>query len=194
MSAGTVVIAGGILAAVILLTIVAVLCICRLQYYCGKGGESEKEEEEEEEGEEQRLVDMYPPLPLALPPPPTPPIQDHYSDRTESDIYPPTFLTEPDGPASPSPLFPPPPPPPPPPRRRQRPRGFCPSCTHRALPFHLQHSEHLCNGARGDVLYQSVQQGEPEPPFHLDAFHNKLGFWHSSSPTHSLPHSFSTDV
>lgn len=31
MSAGTVVIAGGILAAVILLTIVAVLCLCRLQ-------------------------------------------------------------------------------------------------------------------------------------------------------------------
>lgn len=31
MSAGTVVIAGGILATVILLTIVAVLCLCRLQ-------------------------------------------------------------------------------------------------------------------------------------------------------------------
>ena len=103
-------------------------------------------------------------------------------------------MTEPDGPASPSPPFPPPPPPPPPPRRTQRPRGFCPSCTHRALPFYLRHPEHLCNGARGDVLYHSVQQGEPEPPFHLDAFHNKLGFWHTGSPTHSLPHSFSTDV
>lgn len=31
MSAGTVVIAGGVLATVILLTIVAVLCLCRLQ-------------------------------------------------------------------------------------------------------------------------------------------------------------------
>lgn len=33
MSAGTVVIAGGILATVILLTIVAVLCLCRLQVW-----------------------------------------------------------------------------------------------------------------------------------------------------------------
>ncbi|KAM6973574.1 protein FAM163A isoform 1-T2 [Aplochiton taeniatus] len=41
MSAGTVVITGGILAAVILLLIVAVLCYCRLQYYCCKRNESE---------------------------------------------------------------------------------------------------------------------------------------------------------
>uniref|UniRef100_A0A8C9Z3V7 Family with sequence similarity 163 member B n=1 Tax=Sander lucioperca TaxID=283035 RepID=A0A8C9Z3V7_SANLU len=51
MSAGTVVIAGGILATVILLTIVAVLCLCRLQYYCCKREESEKGEEEEPEFE-----------------------------------------------------------------------------------------------------------------------------------------------
>ena len=169
------------------------MMICPLiQYYCGKGGESEKEDqEEEEEGEEQTLVAMYPPLTLALPPPPTPPPQDHYSDLTESDIYPPTFLTEPEGPASSSPPFPPPPPPPPPPRRTQRPRGFCPSCTRQALPFYLQHPEHLCNGARGAVRYHSVQQEELEPGFHLDAFHHKLGFLH---PTQSLPSSFSTDV
>ncbi|XP_043079440.1 protein FAM163A [Puntigrus tetrazona] len=36
MTAGTVVITGGILAAVILLCIIAVLCYCRLQYYCCK--------------------------------------------------------------------------------------------------------------------------------------------------------------
>ncbi|XP_059922950.1 protein FAM163A [Gadus macrocephalus] len=36
MSAGTVVITGGILATVILLCIIAVLCYCRLQYYCCK--------------------------------------------------------------------------------------------------------------------------------------------------------------
>ncbi|XP_077588110.1 uncharacterized protein LOC144206812 [Stigmatopora nigra] len=36
MSAGTIVIAGGILAGVILLCIVALLCYCRLQYYCCK--------------------------------------------------------------------------------------------------------------------------------------------------------------
>ncbi|XP_060776834.1 protein FAM163A-like [Neoarius graeffei] len=36
MSAGTVVISGGILAAVILLCIITVLCYCRLQHYCCK--------------------------------------------------------------------------------------------------------------------------------------------------------------
>ncbi|XP_056303262.1 protein FAM163A [Danio aesculapii] len=36
MTAGTVVITGGILAAVILLCIIVVLCYCRLQYYCCK--------------------------------------------------------------------------------------------------------------------------------------------------------------
>ncbi|TNM95255.1 protein FAM163A-like [Takifugu rubripes] len=41
MSAGTIVIAGGILAGVILLCIVAVLCYCRLQYYCCKKNGSE---------------------------------------------------------------------------------------------------------------------------------------------------------
>ncbi|KAG7264154.1 hypothetical protein CRUP_001665 [Coryphaenoides rupestris] len=174
--------------------------IRKRNYYCGKEGESEKEEdeEEEEEAEEQVLVAIYPPLPLALPPPPTPPPQDHCSDRTESDIYPPTFLTEPEGPVSSSPPFPPPPtlaPPLPPPRRRtQRPRGFCPSCTRQVLPFYLQHPQHLCNGARSSVRYHSVQRDELEPPFHLDAFHHKLGFLSSGSPTHSLPHSFSTDV
>lgn len=41
MSAGTIVISGGILAGVILLCIIAVLCYCRLQYYCCKKNESE---------------------------------------------------------------------------------------------------------------------------------------------------------
>ncbi|XP_006012835.1 protein FAM163A [Latimeria chalumnae] len=45
MTAGTVVITGGILATVILLCIVAVLCYCRLQYYCCKKDDSEDEEE-----------------------------------------------------------------------------------------------------------------------------------------------------
>ncbi|XP_066482706.1 protein FAM163A-like [Tiliqua scincoides] len=51
MTAGTVVITGGILATVILLCIIAVLCYCRLQYYCCKKDESDEEEEEEEETE-----------------------------------------------------------------------------------------------------------------------------------------------
>ncbi|KFQ30135.1 Protein FAM163A [Mesitornis unicolor] len=53
MTAGTVVITGGILATVILLCIIAVLCYCRLQYYCCKKDDSDKEEEEEEEEEEE---------------------------------------------------------------------------------------------------------------------------------------------
>uniref|UniRef100_A0AAQ4RBH6 Family with sequence similarity 163 member B n=1 Tax=Gasterosteus aculeatus aculeatus TaxID=481459 RepID=A0AAQ4RBH6_GASAC len=65
MSAGTVVIAGGVLATVILLTIVAVLCLCRLQYYCCKRGESEKGEDGEPE-----LDTMSPSRPLALSAPP----------------------------------------------------------------------------------------------------------------------------
>lgn len=49
MTAGTVVITGGILAAVILLSIIAVLCYCRLQYYCcKKSGDQDADEEEEE--------------------------------------------------------------------------------------------------------------------------------------------------
>ncbi|KAL4656094.1 protein FAM163A-like [Arapaima gigas] len=40
MTAGTVVITGGIIATVILLCIIAVLCYCRLQYYCCKNNES----------------------------------------------------------------------------------------------------------------------------------------------------------
>uniref|UniRef100_F7AI30 Family with sequence similarity 163 member A n=1 Tax=Monodelphis domestica TaxID=13616 RepID=F7AI30_MONDO len=48
MTAGTVVITGGILATVILLCIIAVLCYCRLQYYCCKKDDSDDDEEEEE--------------------------------------------------------------------------------------------------------------------------------------------------
>ncbi|KAJ1171920.1 hypothetical protein NDU88_003777 [Pleurodeles waltl] len=54
MTAGTVVITGGILATVILLSIIAVLCYCRLQYYCCK--KDEPEEEEEEEGRAETAV------------------------------------------------------------------------------------------------------------------------------------------
>lgn len=46
MTAGTVVITGGILATVILLCIIAVLCYCRLQYYCCKKDESEGDGDE----------------------------------------------------------------------------------------------------------------------------------------------------
>ncbi|XP_032174653.1 protein FAM163A [Mustela erminea] len=49
MTAGTVVITGGILATVILLCIIAVLCYCRLQYYCCKKSRAGDADEEEEE-------------------------------------------------------------------------------------------------------------------------------------------------
>ncbi|NXC41094.1 F163A protein, partial [Penelope pileata] len=55
MTAGTVVITGGILATVILLCIIAVLCYCRLQYYCCKKDDPSEEEEEEEEEEDPDL-------------------------------------------------------------------------------------------------------------------------------------------
>uniref|UniRef100_A0A8C4RDV6 Si:dkey-193b15.8 n=1 Tax=Eptatretus burgeri TaxID=7764 RepID=A0A8C4RDV6_EPTBU len=49
MTAGTVVITGGILATVILLCIIAVLCYCRLQYYCCKREPGKIDEDEAEE-------------------------------------------------------------------------------------------------------------------------------------------------
>ncbi|KAG8555529.1 hypothetical protein GDO81_017738 [Engystomops pustulosus] len=47
MTAGTVVITGGILATVILLCIIGVLCYCRLQYYCCKKEDLNGEAEED---------------------------------------------------------------------------------------------------------------------------------------------------
>uniref|UniRef100_A0A3B5LXN6 Family with sequence similarity 163 member B n=1 Tax=Xiphophorus couchianus TaxID=32473 RepID=A0A3B5LXN6_9TELE len=158
MSAGTVVIAGGILATVILLTIVAVLCLCRLQYYCCKPEESEKDDEEPE------LSTMSPSRPLS---------------------YPPTFLTEANGPCSYSP------PPPAPPRRGQRVHAFCPSCARCSLPFYLQHPERLCNGGRR-ISYRTVQQQDLELPADLDSFYQKL--IRSYTMKEVVNHSVSTDV
>ncbi|XP_054630573.1 protein FAM163B [Dunckerocampus dactyliophorus] len=178
MSAGTVVIAGGILAAVILLTIVAVLCLCRLQYYCCKKEESEKGEEEEPE-----LSTMSPSHPLALSAPPTPPTPERYSD--EAETYPPTFLTEANGPASYSP-------PPPPLRRCHRPHAFCPSCARCTLPFYLQHPERLCNGGRRSG-YRNVHQ-DPEVPSDLAGFYRKLDLIRTVATRETVTRSVSTDV
>ncbi|XP_004593509.2 protein FAM163B [Ochotona princeps] len=60
MTAGTVVITGGVLATVILLCIIAVLCYCRLQYYCCKRDEEEEEDEEEPDF---AVHSQLPPLP-----------------------------------------------------------------------------------------------------------------------------------
>ncbi|XP_061775095.1 protein FAM163B [Nerophis ophidion] len=175
MSAGTVVIAGGILAAVILLTIVAVLCLCRLQYYCCKREESEKGEEEEPE-----LSTMSPSHPLALSAPPTPPTPERYSD--ESETYPPTFLTEANGPVSHSPQ----------PRRCHRPHPFCPSCARYTLPLYLQRPERLCNGGRR-AGYRSVHQ-DLDVTSDVAGFYQKLDLIRSVAMREAVTRSVSTDV
>ncbi|XP_060895025.1 protein FAM163B [Labrus mixtus] len=179
MSAGTVVIAGGILATVILLTIVAVLCLCRLQYYCCKREESEKGEEEEPE-----LTSMSPSRHLALPAPPSPPTPEHIFHE-EPEPYTPTFLTEANGPTSYSPT--------PPPRRCQRSHAFCPSCARCTLPFYLQHPERLCNGGRR-ISYRTVQQEDLELPIDLASFYQKLNLIRSVTMREVVTHSVSTDV
>ncbi|XP_057626321.1 protein FAM163A [Chionomys nivalis] len=63
MTAGTVVITGGILATVILLCIIAVLCYCRLQYYCCKKSTDDEDAEEEEEEEEELDLSLHPRAP-----------------------------------------------------------------------------------------------------------------------------------
>ncbi|XP_060613440.2 protein FAM163B [Anolis sagrei] len=59
MTAGTVVITGGILATVILLCIIAVLCYCRLQYYCCKKDESEEDGEEPDFDADSRIPPLH---------------------------------------------------------------------------------------------------------------------------------------
>ncbi|XP_035276431.1 protein FAM163A-like [Anguilla rostrata] len=81
MTAGTVVITGGILAAVILLFIIAVLCYCRLQYYCCKHNASEQDSCSYGDPQAQFAcnacsapgVDGAAVTPLCLPPNPAPP-------------------------------------------------------------------------------------------------------------------------
>ncbi|CDQ79395.1 protein FAM163B [Oncorhynchus tshawytscha] len=116
MTAGTVVITGGILATVILLCIIAVLCYCRLQYYCCKKEESESEEEEPDFAVTSRL----------------PPVHANHNIVAAS-----AAASNPNGPA----LFTPPLA-----RKLTRSQTFCPSCTHHELPFYLQHPDGLRNG------------------------------------------------
>ncbi|KAK2838119.1 hypothetical protein Q5P01_015331 [Channa striata] len=147
------------------------------QYYCCKREESEKGEEEEPE-----LTSMSPSRPLALCAPPSPTTPEHYSDP---ETYPPTFLTEANGPASYSPT--------PPPRRCQRSHPFCPSCARCSLPFYLQHPERLCNGGRR-VSYRTVQQQDLDLPVDLESFYQKLNLIRSVTMKEVVTHSISTDV
>ncbi|XP_064792527.1 protein FAM163B-like [Oncorhynchus masou masou] len=170
MSAGTVVICGGILATVILLTIVAVLCYCRLQYYCCKREEPEREEEEQPD------ITTMSSLPTPV----------HTAGDLDVMTTPPS---ESNGPAF---VYTPP-------LVRKpvtRSHTFCPSCTPYSLPFYLQHpSERLRNGG-GRISYRTVQQQELDLPMDLASFNHKLNLIRSVTMrevvTHS--HSVSTDV
>ncbi|XP_023657068.1 protein FAM163B [Paramormyrops kingsleyae] len=118
MTAGTVVITGGILATVILLCIVVVLCYCRLQYYCCKREELESDSEsdsEEEELHEEAIFGMTPHLPL-----------DAVAACTANGpcVYPSEM-----------------------PPRLARSHTFCPSCAHHELPFLMPRPHGLYNGA-----------------------------------------------
>lgn len=154
------------------------LTVTKLQYYCCKREESEKGEEEEPE-----FAAMSPTRPLALSAPPTPPTPDRYSN--EPEIYPPTFLTEANGPASFSPT--------PPPRRCQRSHAFCPSCARCSLPFYLQHPERLCNGGRR-ISYRTVHQEDLELPMDLTSLYHKLNIIRSGGTRGVVNNSISTDV
>ncbi|KAF4082704.1 hypothetical protein AMELA_G00154660 [Ameiurus melas] len=135
MTAGTVVITGGILATVILLCIIAVLCYCRLQYYCCKKEESESEEEEPDFAVTSRL----------------PPIHSNHNILAPAVPAAPT----PNGPA----LFTPPPPA----RKLTRSQTFCPSCTHYDMPFYLQQPEGLRNGGER-LSFRSFQEHDLDLP------------------------------
>ncbi|KAM9820704.1 protein FAM163B-like [Neosynchiropus ocellatus] len=153
MTAGTVVITGGILATVILLLIIAVLCYCRLQYYCCKKEESESEEEEPDFAVTSRL----------------PPVHSNHNIVAATAAA----SSIPNGPA----LFSTPPMA----RKLTRSQTFCPSCTHYELPFYLQPPQpqvhHQPDGLRnggdrisgdrisGDrISYRSVKQQDLELP------------------------------
>ncbi|KAI5620089.1 protein FAM163B, partial [Silurus asotus] len=137
MTAGTVVITGGILATIILLCIIAVLCYCRLQYYCCKKEESESEEEEPDFAVTSRL----------------PPVHTNHNILAPTVAEAPT----PNGPT----LFTPPPPPSA--RKLTRSQTFCPSCTHYDMPFYLQQPDGLRNGGER-LSFRSIQQHELEIP------------------------------
>ncbi|XP_012689565.1 protein FAM163B [Clupea harengus] len=153
MTAGTVVITGGILATVILLCIIAVLCYCRLQYYCCKKEESESEEEEPDFAVTSRL----------------PPVHSNHNLLAASAATATAThgigvggggaIATANGPVA---LFTPPVT-----RKLTRSHTFCPSCTSRyELPFYLQPPEGLRNGGER-LSYRAVQQQELQLPVEM---------------------------
>ncbi|XP_029492742.1 protein FAM163B [Oncorhynchus nerka] len=169
MSAGTVVICGGILATVILLTIVAVLCYCRLQYYCCKREEPEMEEEQPD-------LTIMSSLPT--------PVHTAYDQDMMT-----TPPSEPNGPAfvyTPSLTRKP----------MTHSHRFCSSCTRYSLPFYLQHSSERLHNGGGRISYRTVQQQELDLPMDLASFNHKLNLIRSVTMREVVTHSHgvSTDV
>ncbi|XP_076854744.1 protein FAM163B [Brachyhypopomus gauderio] len=179
MTAGTVVITGGLIAAVILLTIVTVLCFCRLQYYCCKREESDGEEEEPD-------FTITSPSPPHQPIPPSPPsplsICPALEYTSSNQLLMTTEPYEPNGRALYCPCSPALP------RRPVRSYSYCPSCSG-YLPFYLRPPEEL-----GGVSYRSTQGRDLDLPVDMSAFH-KLNLFQSVSMREVLTHhSVSTDV
>ncbi|XP_051981653.1 protein FAM163B-like [Xyrauchen texanus] len=181
MTAGTVVITGGILAAVILLTIVTVLCYCRLQYYCCKREESEWVEEEADVAEAS-------PSPPRQPSAPESPLSFHHFPEYASSNQ--LLMTvepfEHNGPVT-YPHYSP--------RMSCKPNHsytFCPSCSG-YLPLYTSPQDGLRNGG-GRISYRTVQQEKLDLPMDTPSFH-KLNLIRSVTMQEVLTHhSISTDV
>ncbi|XP_056271263.1 LOW QUALITY PROTEIN: protein FAM163A [Pseudoliparis swirei] len=118
MTAGTVVITGGILATVILLGIIAVLCYCRLQYYCcSKNGSDSGSVCQRHFAGSASGLDGSVVTPLSV----SPPAGEEEEEEEE--------------PGSPDPTKP-----------SGGPRSYCPSCSPYDSPFYVRTTDELRNG------------------------------------------------
>ncbi|NXH40192.1 F163A protein, partial [Dicaeum eximium] len=137
MTAGTVVITGGILATVILLCIIAVLCYCRLQYYCCKKNDSDEEEEEEEEEAEAEEEEPYLPT---------------HSHLVTCKACSSRMV---DGQSSPAP--------PPSELNQHGAHTYCPTCSPYGSPFYIRTADMVRNGGER-VTYAPACYKEMGPP------------------------------
>ncbi|NWU33010.1 F163A protein, partial [Hylia prasina] len=165
MTAGTVVITGGILATVILLCIIAVLCYCRLQYYCCKKNDSVEEEDEEEEEEEEEEPDL--------------PVHSHLvmCNACSSRMV--------DGQGSPAP---------PSELNQHGAHPYCPTCSPYGSPFYIRTADMVRNGG-DRVTYTPACCKEMGPPLNMATLQSytvsRRGLLRDSVPN---PRAISTDV
>ncbi|NXN44573.1 F163A protein, partial [Rhinoptilus africanus] len=172
MTAGTVVITGGILATVILLCIIAVLCYCRLQGRCRAKCEAESGHclhrfpsppEEEEEEEEPDL-----------------PAHSHLGtcNACSSRLV--------DGQGSPAP--------PPSELNQHGAHNYCPTCSPYASPFYIRTADMVRNGGER-VTYAPACYKEMGPPVNMATLQSypmsRHGLLRESLPN---PRAISTEV